>query len=89
MGLVVDAKVPFLLGKKTLKLWDSKIDIKSNVLEICIDGLDKDFKMVDTSGNHYAMVLDTRREDDKNVVYMDKDMNEEDFVCYKEVKKSA
>ena len=25
---IVDAKVPFLLGKKTLKLWNSKVDIK-------------------------------------------------------------
>ena len=46
----------FLLGKKTLKLWDSKLDMKNNVLETCIDGLDKDFKIVDTSGKHYALV---------------------------------
>ena len=30
---MVDAKVSFLLGKKTLKLWNSKLDMKNNVLE--------------------------------------------------------
>ena len=31
---VVDAKLTFLIGKKTLKLWDSKLDMKKNVFEI-------------------------------------------------------
>ena len=54
---MVDAKVSFLLGKKTLKLWNSKLDMKNNILEMCIDGLDKDINMVDTLGNHCALVL--------------------------------
>ena len=36
---VVYRKVPFLLGKKTLKLWNSKLDMKNNALETCIYGL--------------------------------------------------
>ena len=59
---MVDAKVPFLLGKKTLKLWDSKLNMKNNVLETCSDGIDKDFKMVNTSDNHYALLLEMRKE---------------------------
>ena len=41
---LVDAKVPFLLGKKTLKLWDSKLDMKHNLLETCIVGIDKNLR---------------------------------------------
>ena len=64
---MVDTKVSFLLGNNTLKMLNSKLDMKNNILETCIDGLDKNFKMVDTSGNHYVLVLETRKEEVKIV----------------------
>ena len=84
---MVNANVPFLLGKKALELWHSKLDMKNNILETCIDGLDKDFKIVNTSGNHYALVLETRKEEVESMLFIDEDKNEEDFVSYKEIKK--
>ena len=42
---------------------------------------------MDTSSNHYALVLETRKEEVGSVLYIDKDKNEEDLVTFKEVKK--
>ena len=44
-------------------------------------------KMVDTSGNHYALVLETRKEEVESVLLIDEDKNVEDLVSYKEIKK--
>ena len=33
---LVDAKVPFLCGKKTLELWESKLDMKRKVLRLVL-----------------------------------------------------
>lgn len=44
--------------------------------------------MVDTSGNHYALVVYTRKEEVESVLYVDEDKNKEDLVSYKEVKKA-
>ena len=46
---MVEVKVPFLLGKRTLKLWNSKVDMKNNVLETCIDGRTMNLRMTETS----------------------------------------
>ena len=56
---LVKADVPFLCGKRTLELWNFKIDRKEKVLEVEIDGREKAFDMVDTLGNHYGIVLET------------------------------
>ena len=80
---VVEAQAPFLLGKRTLKLWNSKLDMINNVLKTCIDGLEKDFKMVETSVNHNALVLETRKEEVENVVLINEDKDEEDLISYK------
>ena len=50
-------------------------------------GLDKYFKMVGTSGNHYVLVLETRKEELESVLLIDEDKNEEDIISYKEAKK--
>ena len=76
----------FLLSQKTLKLWNSKLDMKNSILETCIDGRDKDLKRVDTSGNQYLHVLESRKEEVKSVFHIDEDKNEEDLFSYKEVK---
>ena len=44
--------------------------------------------MVDTSGNHYSLVLETRKEEVESVLLIDEDKNEENLVSYTEIKKS-
>ena len=49
----MDADVPFLLGKKTMEGWKSKLDTVNKVLETEMEGKRKNFRMVDTGGNHF------------------------------------
>ena len=42
---------------------------------------------MDTSGNHYSLVLETRKEEVESVLLIDEDKNEENLVSYKEIKK--
>ena len=62
---LVDAEVPFLCGKQTLKTWNFKIDGEEKILEIQLkSGHDcgrKLIKMVDTTGGHYGIILETRK----------------------------
>ena len=56
---LVDADVPFLCGKRTMvEKWNSKIDTKNKVLETEIDGKRKDFKLIETAGNHVAIEIE-------------------------------
>ena len=58
---LVDADVPFLCGKRTMvEKWNSKIDTKNMVLETEIDGKRKDFKLIETAGNHLATEIEKR-----------------------------
>ena len=62
---LVDAEVLFLCGKQTLEAWSFKIDRKNKVLEIKTradqDGATKFVKIVDTSGGHYGVIIETRK----------------------------
>ena len=62
---LVDSEVPFLCEKQTLEAWSFKIDRKNKVLEIKTradqDGATKFVKIVDTSGGHYGVILETRK----------------------------
>ena len=57
--------------------------MNNNVLEMCIHGYKMDLKMVETFGNHNALVLETRKEEVENVVLIKEDKNEEDLVTNK------
>merc|ERR1711955_198309 len=58
---LVDQDVPFLCGKRTMvKKWNSKIDIKNMVLETEIDGKRKDFKLIETGGNHVGVEIEKK-----------------------------
>ena len=57
---LVDAEVPLLCGKRTLELWKFKLDSKRKVLEIEPEGCHKELAVIDTKGNHYGVVLETR-----------------------------
>ena len=58
---LVDADVPFLSGKREMvERWKSKIDTKNKVLETEIEGKRKDFRIVETRGNHEAIEIEKR-----------------------------
>merc|ERR1712121_235876 len=58
---LVDADVSFLCGKRTMvEKWNSKIDTKNMVLETEIDGTRKDFKLIETTGNHVAIEIERK-----------------------------
>lgn len=62
---LVDAEVPFLCGKQTLESWKFKIDGVQKILEIKIkndqESSKKLLKMVDTAGDHYDIILETKK----------------------------
>ena len=63
---LVDAEVPFLCGKQTLESWNFNIYGPEKMLEIHMKNSDdqgkKFLKMEDTTGGHYGIVLETRKE---------------------------
>ena len=82
---LVEADVPFLCGKRTLELWNFKIDRRKKVLEVDIDGERKEYDMVDTLGSHYGIVLETRGRKMAEILFMED--AEGDLCSYKAVRK--
>ena len=95
---LVDAEVPFLCEKQTLESWSFKIDRKNKVLEIKTradqDGATKFIKIVDTSGGHYGVILETRKktsysilfaEDNSGVLFVEAE--KKDLCSFKSVRK--
>ena len=75
---LVDTKVPFICGKRTLEEWNFKIDSQDKVLEIKsrTDGPRMRLKIIDTAGGHYAIVLETKKKQNSNILYLeDTDLN--------------
>ena len=75
---LVDAKVPFICGKRTLEEWNFKIDSQDKVLEIKsrTDGSRMRLKMIDIAGGHYSIVLETKKKQNSNILYLeDTDLN--------------
>ena len=70
---LVEAEVTFLSGRKTLEKLYFNINGKENILELesKLDRSKIQVKMVDTHGGHYAIVLDTRRIPDSNVLFVE------------------
>ena len=69
---LVDSELPFLCGRETLEKWNFTINGKDKVddIESKLDGTKMHMKMVDTNGGHYAIVLETRRIPDSNVLFV-------------------
>ena len=95
---LVDADVPFLCGKQTLETWNFKIDGQEKILEIQLksgqDNGRKLIKMVDTTGGHYGIILETRKknnsslflvEDDSGILFMED--KEGDLCSFRAVRK--
>ena len=74
---LVDAEVPFLCGKQTLESWNFKIDGREKILEIQLksdqDCSRKLIRMVDTTGGHYGIVLETRKKESSNLFFLEDD----------------
>ena len=64
---LVDADVPFLCGKKTIEKWNSKIDTKNKVLETEIEGEKKNFRIIETGGNHVAIEIEKKQLREKEI----------------------
>ena len=95
---LVDAEVPFLCGKQTLEAWSFKIDRKNKVLEIKTradqDGATKFVKIVDTSGGHYGVILETRKRTSSSILFVEDDSGvllveaeKKDLCFFKSVRK--
>ena len=74
---LVDAEVPFLYGKQTLESWNFKIDEREKILEIQMKS-DQDFskkliRMVNTTGGHYGIILETRKKGNLNLFFIEDD----------------
>ena len=58
---LVDADVPYLCGMKTIENWNSRIDTKNKVLETEIEGEKKNFRIIETGGNHVAIEIEKKK----------------------------
>merc|ERR1711873_58916 len=68
---LVDADVPFLCGKRTMvEKLNSKIDTKNMVLETEIDGIRKDFKLIETAGNHVAIEIERKSVKEEEIFFV-------------------
>ena len=70
---LVGAEVPSLCGKQTLEKWNLTINGKKKVLKLesKVNGSKMQIKMVDTNGGHYAIVLETKKTPDSNVLFLE------------------
>ena len=91
-------KFRFFVGKQTLEAWSFKIDRKNKVLEIKTradrDGATKFVKIVDTSGGHYGVILETRKRTSSSILFTEDDSGvllveaeKKDLCFFKSVRK--
>ena len=83
---LVDAEVPLLCGKRTLKRWNFQIDGRDKILEITLrtDGSRRRLKIIDMKGGHYGIILETQRRN--NVLYLEDALGDEIGVLFLEDK---
>ena len=95
---LVDAEVPFLCGKQTLESSNFKIDREEKILEIHMKtGQDCGkmlVKMIDTTGGHYRIVLETRKKATSSLFLVEEDFGtlfvedeEGDLCSFRSVRK--
>ena len=83
---LVDADVPFLYGKRTMvEKWNLKIDTKNMVLETEIDGKRKDFKLIETAGNHVAIEIEKRSLKEEEIFFAKEGEKLDTFKAIKKV----
>ena len=83
---LVDADVPFLCGKRTMvEKWNSKIDTKNMVLETEIDGIKKDFRLIETAGNHVAIEIERKNIKEEEIFFAKEGEKLDTFKAIKKV----
>ena len=82
---LVEANVPFLCGKRTLEKWNSKVDTKNKVLETDMDGEKKNFRMINTGGNHVGIEIENAKQKEEEILY--EKGQEEELDIFKAVRK--
>ena len=74
-----------MCGKITLEKWNSKIDTKNKVLETEMDGEKKNFRMINTGGNHVRIEIENAKLKEEEILYAKG--KEEDLDIFKAVRK--
>ena len=82
---IVDAKVPFLCGKRTLEGWNSRLNTGNRVLKTIIDGERKDFRMVDTGSNHFGVIIEKEDGNVEKIMYAEG--KKEELDTFKAIRK--
>ena len=63
MAYVVDADVPFLIGKKTLEEWKSRLDTQERELVVEMEGKKSKVKMEVTGSHHFGVRVEKWKEE--------------------------
>lgn len=74
-----------MYGKQTIESWNFKIDSKDKILELAskVDGSMMRIRLVDTSGVHYGIILETKTRPGLNCLFV-KDAPEDVPILYLE-----
>ena len=54
---MIGADIPFLIGRRTLEEWKSKVDTVEGKLEVELNGMKKMIGMMITEGGHYGLKI--------------------------------
>jgi len=86
---LVDTDVPFLCGKREIvEKLKSKIDTKNMVIETEIEGKRKDFRLIETGGNHVAIEIEKREIKEEEIFFTTYFTKEEgDLNTFKAIRK--
>ena len=71
--------------RKMVEKWNSKIDTKNMVLETEIDGKRKDFKLIETAGNHVAIEIEKRSLKEEEIFFAKEGEKLDTFKAIKKV----
>merc|ERR1712240_366210 len=83
---LIDADVPFLCGKRELKdRCKSKIDTENNILETKIDGQRKEFRMIETGGNHVALEIEKGNLKEEQIFFTEENVDMNTFKAIRKV----
>ena len=82
MAYVVDADVPFLIGRSTLEKWNSKLNTVDKILETDMGEVKSKFKMINTGGNHFGLKIEKgdcgiMKKEKGRIKWLDKNLHKE------------
>ena len=56
--------------KNDVEMWNSNLDTKNKIPETCIDGTMKEFKIINTGGNHFGIMIENNSRLNMKIVYL-------------------